>query len=57
MISAVFLTPFSFAQCAKENGVKKTALIIVGDTVAQSGYARSELYNPTFATEFRPAKE
>ena len=45
------------AQCAKENGVKKTALIIVGDTVAQSGYARSELYNPTFATEFRPAKE
>ena len=47
----------TLAQCAKENGVKKTALIIVGDTVAQSGYARSELYNPTFATEFRPAKE
>ena len=47
----------TLALCAKENGVKKTALIIVGDTVAQSGYARSELYNPTFATEFRPAKE
>ncbi|MBR6040293.1 MAG: precorrin-4 C(11)-methyltransferase [Clostridia bacterium] len=46
----------TLAQCAEENGVKKTALIIVGDTVAQSGYARSELYNPTFATEFRPAK-
>lgn len=50
-------TVSSLAQCAKENGVKKTALILVGDTVAQSGYARSELYNPTFATEFRPAKE
>ncbi len=47
----------TLAQCAAENGVKKTALIIVGDTVAQSGYARSELYNPSFATEFRPAKE
>ena len=46
----------SLAACAKENGVKKTALIIVGDAVAQSGYARSELYNPSFATEFRPAK-
>ena len=50
-------TVSSLAQCAKENGVKKTALIIVGDAVAQSGYARSELYNPTFATEFRPVKE
>ena len=50
-------TVSSLAHCAKENGVKKTALIIVGDTVAQSGYARSELYNPAFTTEFRPAKE
>jgi precorrin-4/cobalt-precorrin-4 C11-methyltransferase len=47
----------TLAACAKENGVKKTALIIVGDAVRQSGYARSELYNPAFATEFRPAKE
>ncbi len=50
-------TVSSLAACAKENGVKKTALIIVGDAVAQSGYARSELYNPAFSTEFRPAKE
>lgn len=46
----------TLAQCAEENGVKKTALIIVGDTVAQSGYRRSDLYNPDFATEFRPAR-
>ena len=50
-------TVSTLAQCARENGVKKTALIIVGDTVKQSGYARSELYNPSFATEFRPAKQ
>ena len=47
----------TLAACARENGVRKTALIIVGDTVKQSGYARSELYNPAFATEFRSAKE
>ena len=47
----------TLAACAKENEVKKTALIIVGNTVKQSGYARSELYNPAFATEFRPVKE
>ena len=50
-------TVSTLAACAKKNEVKKTALIIVGDTVRQSGYARSELYNPAFSTEFRPAKE
>lgn len=50
-------TVSSLAACAKENGITKTALIVVGDTVRQSGYARTELYNPAFATEFRPAKE
>ena len=47
----------TMAACARENEVTKTALIIVGDAVAQSGYRRSDLYNPDFATEYRPAKE
>ena len=47
----------TMAACARENDVTKTALIIVGDAVAQSGYRRSDLYNPDFATEYRPAKE
>ena len=47
----------TMADCARENNVTKTALIIVGDAVAQSGYRRSDLYNPGFATEYRPAKE
>ena len=50
-------TVSTLAQCAKENNISKTALIIVGDAVQQSGYARSRLYDPTFSTEYRPAKE
>jgi len=53
----VLCTVSTLAKRAAENGVRKTALIIVGEAVKQSGYARSELYNPSFATEFRPAKE
>ena len=50
-------TVSTLADCARENGISKTALIVVGDAVKQSGYARSKLYDPTFSTEFRPAKE
>lgn len=47
----------TLAQCARDNQVTKTALIIVGDTVAQTGYNRSELYHPAFTTEFRQATQ
>ena len=47
----------TLAQCARENGISRIALIIVGDAVKQSGYARSKLYDPTFTTEYRTAKE
>lgn len=50
-------TVSTLADCARENDISKTALIIVGDAVQQSGYARSKLYEPTFSTEYRPAKE
>ena len=45
----------TLAQTAAEHGITKTALIIVGGTVAQSGYERSKLYDPGFTTEFREA--
>ena len=54
---AVLCTVATLYDCARENGIQKTALIIVGDAVKQSGYARSKLYDPTFATGFRPARE
>lgn len=50
-------TVATLAQCAAENHITKTALIIVGNTVAQSGYHRSELYHPAFTTEFRQATQ
>ncbi len=46
-------TVSTLAQCAGEHGITKTALILVGDAVAQTGYSRSELYHPEFTTEFR----
>lgn len=49
-------TVSTLAQCAEENDVRKTALIIVGDAVAQAGYHRSELYHPDFSTGFRAAQ-
>ena len=45
----------TLAQTAAEHGITKTALIIVGGAVAQSGYERSKLYDPGFTTEFREA--
>jgi len=45
----------TLAQTAAEHNITKTALIIVGDAVAQSGYERSKLYDPSFTTEFREA--
>ncbi len=40
----------------KEEGITKTALIIIGKAVAQSGYELSRLYAPDFSTEFRKGK-
>lgn len=47
----------TLAQTAAEHQITKTALMIIGDVVAQNGYRRSDLYNPAFATEFRKAKD
>ena len=37
-------------------GITKTALIVVGDFLG-TRYERSKLYDPAFATEYRPATE
>lgn len=48
----VFCTVGTLAQAAQEAGIRKTALILVGDFLAGSG-ERSKLYDPSFTTEFR----
>ena len=46
----------TMAQCAEQNGIRKTALVLVGDFL-QSDYERSRLYDPSFTTEFRKGKD
>lgn len=41
-------------QAARENGISKTALILVGDFLGDR-YSRSKLYDPGFSHEFREA--
>ena len=45
----------TFAKTAAENNITKTAMMIIGDTVAAAHYDRSKLYDPEFTTEFREA--
>ena len=46
----------SLAESTRAAGITKTALIVVGDFLG-TRYERSKLYDPTFATEYRPATE
>ena len=45
----------NLAQTALDNGIKKTALICVGDFLGDN-YSLSKLYDKTFETEFRKAE-
>ncbi len=54
---AYVCTVGTLEETAKEHNITKTALIIVGDTVAHSHYERSLLYHPEFTTEFRQGQE
>lgn len=54
---AYVCTVGTVAQTAAENGITKTALVLVGDVIAHTDYERSRLYAPDFSTEFRKASE
>lgn len=42
---------------AKEHGITKTALVLVGEVITHQNYKKSKLYAADFSTEFRQAKE
>ena len=42
---------------AKEHGIKKTALVLVGEVITHQNYKKSRLYAADFSTEFRQAKD
>lgn len=48
----VYTTVEKLAESAKENGINKTALIVVGDFLKRKA-SRSKLYDPVFTHEFR----
>ena len=43
----------ALAKTAEENGIRKTAIILVGDVITHAHYEKSKLYSPDFSTEFR----
>ena len=53
----ILCTVGTLAGKAREQGIAKTALVIVGDSVRQADYDRSNLYDPGFTTEYRRGRE
>lgn len=53
---AYICTVETLAQVAEEHGIKKTALVLVGDVITHGNYQKSRLYAADFTTEFRQAK-
>lgn len=53
----ILCTVQTLAERAREEGIKKTALILVGDVVAAKEFRRSDLYHPDFTTEFRMGRK
>ena len=53
----IICTLKTMAAEAEKAGVRKTAVVLVGNVIVNSGYERSKLYDPSFTTEFRQAKE
>lgn len=47
----------TLGEIGRVNNITKTAIVLVGDVVNTSDYERSKLYDPSFTTEFRKAKE
>jgi len=49
-------TVSTLAETAEREGIKKTAMIFIGDVLGtreKNGYADSRLYAPEFSTEYR----
>ena len=54
---AYICTVETLQKTAKEHGITKTALVLVGDVIAHQNYEKSRLYAADFSTEFRQAKD
>lgn len=53
----VICTVSSLGERARDTGITKTAIILVGDVLTHTDYSRSRLYDPDFSTGYRHAGE
>lgn len=53
---AYLCTVETLAAVARKHNITKTAIVLVGEALAGRQYERSKLYDPDFATEFRPRR-
>lgn len=54
--ACVRCTVGTMVQCAEEHGIRKTALVLVGDFL-EGSRERSRLYDPAFSTGYRKGKD
>ena len=54
---AYICTIETLSAIAKEHGITKTAIVLVGEAITHQNYKKSRLYSADFSTEFRQAKE
>lgn len=54
---AYLCTVEGLPETAKEHGITKTALVLVGEAIAHQRYEKSRLYAADFSTEFRKGKD
>lgn len=47
----------TLCETARKNDITKTAIVLVGEAIKQSGYERSKLYDPDFTTEYRKGND
>lgn len=53
---ALICTVGNLAEIAAQNGITKTAVVLVGEAITHSNYGKSRLYAADFETEFRKIK-
>ena len=53
----ILCTVEELGAAGRENGITKTAVVLVGGAIAKSDYAKSRLYAADFSTEFREASK
>lgn len=53
----IICTLKTLASEAEKEGIRKTAIVLVGRAIEAADYERSKLYDPSFTTEFRQGSE